>query len=155
MSEIVYASSLSPEHRERIVQILFFNAHQAIATKSVAFVAERYGLPRVTVEDERLRVGLAGAIQTQTLFAVLRERSGEHPVGVVVYTREGDALVVLYVAVHEDFSSRGPRADRKLLIHMTKEIRAIARRVKGVDSLLVYLGRSTTPTRVRVGREPS
>lgn len=152
MPEIVYASSLSPDHRGDVEQILFFNANQGRASEAVAFVAERYGIPRVTVgDDERLRVGLASTVQTQTLFAVLREDGRNRPIGVVVYTREDDAFVVLFVAVHEEFSSRGKRKDLKALLHMTNEVRAIARRVKGVDSLLVYLGRKT-PTRIKVSR---
>lgn len=154
MSEILYASSLSAAHRQEVEEILFFNANQGRTSETVAFVAERYGLPRVMVDEERLRVELASAVEAQTLFAILREGGRDRPVGVVVYTREDDAFVVLFVAVHEEFSSRGARAGRKVLLHMTNEVKAIARRVKGVDSLLVYLGR-TTPTRIRVSRGPT
>lgn len=156
MPQIVYSSSLDEAHRDEVEQILFFNAHQGRTSEAVTFVAERYGVPRVATDDDgRLRVGLASSVQTQTLFALLREgeREGarDRAVGVVVYTREDDAFVILFVAVHEEFSSRGARAGLRVLLQMTNEIKAIARRVKGVDSLLVYLGR-TTPTRVRVGR---
>lgn len=152
MPQIVYSSSLDEAHRDEVEQILFFNAHQGRTSEAVAFVAERYGVPRVATDDDgRLRVGLASSVQTQTLFALLREGERDRAVGVVVYTREDDAFVILFVAVHEEFSSRGNRAGLRVLLQMTNEIKAIARRVKGVDSLLVYLGR-TTPTRVRVGR---
>lgn len=152
MPHIIYRSRLAAEHREAVEHILFFNANQNRATESVSFVAERYGLPKVYTrdDDEYVRVKLASDIEAQTLFAMLSDGRSERPVGVVVYTRENDAFVVLFVAVHEEFCSRGPGANRKVLLHMTNEVKAIARRVKGVDSLLVYLGRRT-PTRVRVG----
>lgn len=153
MRRIVYHSSLPSEHREDLEQILFFNAHQGRTTDSVSFVAERYGLPKIHVDEkERLRVELSSTVETQTLFAVLRGRRGERPVGVAVYTRENNAFVVLFVAVHEEFCSRGPKAHLRVLMNMTNQVKAIARRVKGVDSLLVYLGRKT-PMRVRVRPE--
>jgi hypothetical protein len=91
-------------------------------------------------------------VDAQVLFAVRRvEAGGVAPVGVVVYTREDDALVVLFLAIHEDFTARGPMGDRRLLLRMTDELRAIARRVKGVRSVLVFVGRPT-PMRLPVGR---
>jgi hypothetical protein len=155
MSEIAFTSVLGGEHKQELERLLFFNDNQAKVSDAVMLVAGRYGTPRVQVVSERLRVGLE-SVQPQTLFAVRRTSSsvgaGVEPVGVMVYTREEDALVVLYLAVHEHYASRGPKADQRLLMRMTGELRGIARRVKGITSMVLFVGRST-PTRITISRD--
>jgi len=151
MSEIAFTSVLGGEHKQELERLLFFNGNQAKVSDAVTLVAQRYGTPRVQVVGERLRVGL-DSVQPQTLFAVRRAAAGIEPVGVMVYTREDDALVVLFLAVHEDYASRGPKADRRLLMRMTGELRGLARRVKGITSVVLFVGRST-PTRIAIARD--
>jgi hypothetical protein len=43
--------------------------------------------------------------------------------------------------------------DRRLLLRMTGEVRAIARRVKGVAAVMMFIGRPT-PLRLPVDRGP-
>lgn len=150
MSEVVFTSQLGPEHKQELERLLFFNGNQAKVSEAVILVAERYGTPRVQVVSERLRVGLEST-QAQSLFAVRPTASGVEPVGVVVYTREEDALLVLYLAVHEHYAARGPRADERLLLRMTDELRAIGRRVKGISSLVLFVGRGR-PARITIAR---
>jgi hypothetical protein len=143
MSEIVFTSSLAAEHAEELEQLLFFNGNQARATDAIAHVAERYGHPKIQVVDDELRVDVASRVQTQTLFVVEQHGPRQRPVGVIVFTRETDVFVALYLAVHEDFCSHGPRAGEKLLLRMVGQLEAIARRVKGLEGLRLYLRRAT------------
>jgi hypothetical protein len=152
MAEIAFTSALGQEHKGELERLLVFNDNQARLSDAVMLVAGRYGAPRVQVVAERLRVGLEST-PVQTLFAVRRTASGPVPVGVMVYTREDDALVVLFLAVHEHYSSRGPEARHRLLLRMTSELRGIARRVKGIGAVVLFVGRST-PTRLAVPRDP-
>ncbi len=151
MSEIVFTSSLGLEHRDELERLLFFNDNQSRASEGVMFVARRYGLPRISANAERLRVELDSEVQTQTLFAVHRTTRGDGPIGVVVYTREEDAFVVLFVALHEEFSIGGAMADRMLLVRMKDEVAAIARRVRGISTLVMYTGRPR-PIRIALHR---
>jgi len=153
MSEIVFTSALRPTHKDELERLLFFNANQARVSASVSLIAERYGVPRIQVVEDHLRIELDSPVEAQTLYAVQRTASSVEPVGVVVYTREEDAFVVLFVAVHEDFTARGPLADRRLLMRITDELRAIARRVRGVRSLVMFMGRPA-PLRLSVDRGP-
>lgn len=150
MPEIAFTSLLAREHKDELERLLFFNDNQAKVSEEVVAIAERYGAPRVLVEGEHLRVGLDAAA-VQTLFAVRHAGPLAEPVGVMVYTRDDDALVVLFLAVHEDYASRGPRADQRLLLRMTGELRAIGRRVKGIASLVMFVGRSQ-PLRIAIPR---
>lgn len=151
MAEIVFTSRLGPEHKDELERLLFFNGNQGKVSASVSRIAERYGVPRIQLVDERLWIALDSSVEAQSLFAVRQTRAGPEPVGVVVYTREEDAFVVLFVAVHEHYSARGPMADRRLLLRMTTELRTIARRVKGVRSVVLFIGRAA-PLRLAVDR---
>jgi hypothetical protein len=150
MSEIAFTSALGREHKDELERLLFFNDNQAKVSEAVVLVTERYGAPRILVESEQLRVGLEAA-SVQTLFAVRRTGATAAPVGVMVYTREADTLVVLFLAVHEHYSSRGPQARHRLLLRMTSELKLIARRVRGISALVLFVGRST-PTRIAIPR---
>ncbi len=151
MSEVRFTSSLPAEHRDDIERLLFFNGNQAKVVGSVGFVTQRYGVPRIRVVDERVRIGL-DPHEPQTLFAVELEDDEPHPIGVIIYVREDDALVVLFVAVDEAFSSQGEHAGVGLLRLIMAELQGVARRVRGIGTVAVYLGR-TTPTRIAVKRD--
>ncbi len=103
-------------------------------------VSKTYGLPKLVAEDESLHMTVSKGVSVQTLFVTSRGPSGTGPVGAIVFTREENALVALYMAVHEDFSATGKFAGEKLMIKMLKELQGIARRVRGVDALHLYLG---------------
>lgn len=151
MSDIAFTSTLAQEHRDELERLLFFNRNQSRVSNGVEFVAQRYGIPRVNVVGEGLRVELASQLATQTLFVVEHGPAGASPIGVVTYTRDEGTLLVLFVAVHEDYSSRGVRAGDMLLVQIVRELKSIARRVRGVSSLVLYVGREK-PTHIVLRR---
>lgn len=153
MSEIAFTSTLGHEHKDELERLLFFNGNQARVSDAVSHVAQRYGVPRITTAGERLRIEIESPVEAQTLFVLHQTPAEVALVGVLVYTRQHDAFVVLFVAVHEDFTARGAMADLRLLLRMTDQLRAIGRRVKGVGSVLMFLGRPT-PVRLAVDRPP-
>lgn len=141
-----FSSSLPLEHREEAERILFFNLQQEKMKEGIRAVSQTYGLPKlvVTGEDEqRLHMTTAKGLAVQTLFVTARGVGADGPVGAIVFTREENALVALYMAVHEDFSATGKFAGEKLMIRMLKELESIARRVRGVEVLRLYLGGET------------
>lgn len=150
LPEVAFTSSLAAEHRDDIERLLFFNGNQAKVARSIGLVTQRYGMPRIRVVADRLRIGL-DPHEPQTLFAVERDADDEHAIGIAVYVREGDALVVLFVAVDESYSSRGEYAEVGLLRRLIAELQAAARRVRGIAAVTVYFGRAT-PTRIVVRR---
>jgi len=147
-----FSSTLPVEHRQEAERILFFNLQQEKVKDGIRVVSETYGLPKLVVDGERLHLVVSKDVSVQALFVTARSRGGEEdPVGAIVFTREDNALIALYMAVHEDFSAAGPRADAKLMIKMLKELEGIARRVRGVDVLKLYLG-GQTPVAKKVRR---
>jgi hypothetical protein len=58
--------------------------------------------------------------------------------GTVIYTRESDTLVMLYVAVREDYCSKGNKEDELLFFRIVSQLRSIGSRIKGVSSIRVF-----------------
>jgi hypothetical protein len=146
-----FSSSLPLEHREEAERILFFNLQQEKMKDGIRAVSQTYGLPKLVAEDERLHMTTAKGLAVQTLFVTARGIGADGPVGAIVFTREENALVALYMAVHEDFSATGKYAGEKLMIKMLKELEGIARRVRGVEVLKLYLG-GQTPIEKKIRR---
>ncbi len=142
----VFSSSLPLEHREEAERILFFNLQQEKMKAGIRAVSEIYGLPRLVAEGARLRLIVGSEVEVQTLFVSVH---GEGPVGAIVFTREDAALVALYMAVHEDYSAGGLHGSERLMLKMLKEIEGIARRVRGVSAVHLYLG-GQTPVKKRL-----
>ncbi len=151
MTELALTSTLEAAHEPAIERLLFFHPDQDRSVECIRHVVERYGRPKLRIVRDRIVVEVASRVQTQTLFVTATTPEGDMPVGIMVYTREGDAFVVLFVVVHEAFCRDGPRASERLLQRMVTELQAIARRVKGVERLVLYLGRKT-PVSMRVRR---
>ncbi len=154
MSELVVTSTLGAEHRDELERLLFFNENQERASEGVTHVVNRYGAPKIQVHQERLRVGLDSEAQPQTLYAIAQSEGGVRPVGVVVYIREEDQLVVLFVAVDGQYASRGAKGNRQVFSRMIGAVKSNALRVRGINAVLVYMGRST-PTRIKLRRPSS
>jgi hypothetical protein len=150
MVDIAFTSSIPVEHRDEVERMLFFNGNQAKVVDSVELVTERYGMPRLRVVADRLRITMESH-EPQTLFAVARNGERTTPIGGAVYLREGDTLQVLFVALHEDYCTDGEHGDVGLLRRMVAELTGIARRVRGVAALSIYFGRAT-PTRIVIRR---
>lgn len=149
VDELVFSSRIGLEHKDELERLLFFNGNQARVVDGVAFVVQQFGIPRIRSEAGSLRIALASGRESQTLFVIDRGELGDDLVGVVVYLREGDALVALFVAVHEAYAIAGERGERNLTLRILDELKAIGRRVKGIATLQVYLGRRT-PARLAV-----
>lgn len=151
MAEIAFTSQVGLDQREEVERLLFFNGNQARSSEAVAYVVERYGMPKLREEVDHLRVDLDSEVSVQTLYAVRPTGQGRVPVGVAVYTRDADAIVVLLAAVHEDYCAGGVFARHRVLVQLVGEIKRIAKAVRGVDRVVVYVGRRT-PARLSVAR---
>jgi len=146
---VVFSSRLDPSYHEYLQKLLFFNPNQAQVAPEILRAIERYGEPKIAVIDDRLRVALGSSTEVQTLFVLEADQPGARLVGVVVYTREEDTLVVVYVALDEAYAARGMNAQRLLFLRIVDELRSVARRIKGVGSLTLFCGGGTA-RRIRV-----
>lgn len=132
---ITFTSTLHRAYQHELEQLLYFNDNQAKVRNAILSTMERYGTPRISLPNDQLWVTFDSGMQGQTLFVLDQVETNAQLVGVVVYTRENDTLVVLFIAVRGDFTQRGVHADEMLFFRILDEVRSIAGRVKGIDSV--------------------
>ena len=149
MQSVVFTSTLDLGYRDALERLFFYNGNQNTASDAILLAIERFGSPRIEVIGSRLWVSLDSGLEAQSLFVLDPSQAGEPLVGIVVYTRDNDTLVILFLAVREDFSSRGTRARELLFFRIVDEVRSVARRIRGISSITMFL-RGATAARIPV-----
>lgn len=144
-SDVFFTSVLDSRYRRDLDSLLFFNANQQRMSEAILHVLDRWGAPRIASIGDRLRVVLDAVPGVQSLYALVGTEDRSELIGVVVFTRDDDRLVVLYVAVREDYSATGRKAHELLLLRIVDQLRDIGRRISGIESVLLRTsGRHTT-----------
>jgi hypothetical protein len=129
---IRYTSTLKQEYCEELNQLMFFNPGQQAALAAIVDSVEMYGLPSVYADDGLLKINVEKLDEVQTLFAL----DGDRLVGVLVYSRvEFERLVVIHIAVGQDYSSHGKFAQNMLVMRLLDLLRNSARRIKGIKTI--------------------
>ncbi len=135
-ARIGFTSVLDDAYLEELEKLLFFNPQQNKILTGINESIADYGVPNIYVDRGRLRVGIENLPGAQTIFA-LEDGAGEPSlVGVMVYSRvDLENLVLLHIAVREEYSRFGARSDVGLVNKMMSQLRAIARKLNGVRSI--------------------
>lgn len=139
MCKLFFTSTLDRTYYDALERIFCFNGNQGKVYDSILSAVERYGIPHVSIVKDRLWVTFDSRLEAQSLFVLRQAEPKAELVGVVVYVREDNELVVIFVAIREDHVHGGIRSDRILLLRMVDELRSIARRVKGIASIKMFL----------------
>lgn len=136
---LTFSSALPANRRDELEELMFFHPEQGEHTTSINASIEAYGFPKILQEEESLRIGIAGR-DVQTLYAFVSRGSTQELAGVVVYTRASDdTLVLLHMAVKPEFSFSNGYRNELVLPRMLAQLRAIAKRIKGIKRLsIVY-----------------
>jgi hypothetical protein len=135
-SRIRFSSVLEREYRDDLEELMFFNPQQGKALTGINHAISEYGVPSVAEVDGRLRIGVEGLPESQTLFAL--DFSAAKPIlaGVMVYMRiTAENLVLLHIAVKEDYSRTGIYGDEMLVLRFMTQLREIAKRINGIRSI--------------------
>jgi len=136
-----YTSILKPEYSEELEQLLFFNSAQHTTHSAIVDSIEMFGEPFVENDGERLRINVRKLDEVQTLFAF----DGDILAGLSIYSRVSlERLVVIHIAVREDYSSYGEFANKMLVMRMSQQLRECARRIKGIETIRMMYGNNRT-----------
>lgn len=96
------------------------------------------GPPDIEVDGDFLHVKVGSPGDIQTLFALDNDNDGQRPefAGVIIYVRiDYENIVVVQVAVEEEYSVDGRYAGKMLPMKFLVELREVARRIRGVRSI--------------------
>jgi len=136
-----YTSVYGAKHRRELVQLLFLNPRQHIVRAAIVEGIEKYGVPKIVIEQDHLRMKLDGGLEVQTLFAVASSLFRSRLAGVMIYTRlDSETMLLLHLAVAPDYSSHGRHRKQMLALRFVEQLRGIAAQVKGVRVVRVMLG---------------
>jgi len=144
MRNIRISSLLPVSFRDELERIVFFNPEQSLITGRLVDLVHRYGVPEIFDESDCLRFRSRGLGQLQTLYALDATDEPEHLVAVAMFTRlRRRSLVVVHLAVHEDYSSRGKWSGEAVVAQLVAAIRNLALRTRGVNTLRILYPHET------------
>lgn len=149
MGPVRITSALPLAHRDELERITFFNPEQNRVAKPLLQSVHRYGIPKILEDGPNLRFSVRDFGQVQSLYA-LDDRDGEAQlVGVALFVRESlECLLVLHLAVHEEYTANGSRAELWVTPRLMAAVRALALRIRGVRWVrFLYPRRTRLPIR--------
>jgi hypothetical protein len=127
---------LPTAYRDELDRIVFFNPEQSRVTTPLLDSVQRYGVPLVVEDGALLRFCVPAFGTVQSLYAFDESEQTARLVGVVMFVREtADTMLLLHLAVHEDYASGGNRADAWVAPRLLAAVRSACRRTRGVTTL--------------------
>ncbi len=141
-----FTSLLTAEHLPELERLLFFNPQQNRYSKEIMQVIEDNGLPKIVKDRQRLKICIGEQQEVNSIFA-LTQSPAEQLVGVIVFTRpDDDQIMILHVAVDQEYSFQGSHADALLTFRLIEAVQHLASKVKGVTRVGLMYGRHTGRT---------
>ncbi len=138
MRDIRITSQLHRSYRDELERIVFFNPEQGLITRTLVDLVRRYGVPSIVEDGDQLRFRASAFGMLQTLYAMDSTDQPERLVGLAMFTRtKRGSMLVLHLAVHEDYTSRGKRGGAAVVARLFTAIRNLALRTRGVRSLRI------------------
>lgn len=118
--------------------MVFFNPEQSLITGKLVALVRRYGVPEIFEDAGCLRFRSRGLGVLQTLYCLDATEGTDHLVGVAMFTRlRRRSLVVVHLAVHEDYTSRGRWSGEAVVAQLIAAIRTVGLRTRGVTILRI------------------
>ena len=135
---------LPVSYREELERIVFFNPEQGRVTTSLLDSVRRYGVPSIVEDGSFLRFSVPGFGTIQSLYALDESAQPVQLAGVVMFVREtADTMLLLHVAVHEDYAAGGVRADAWVTPQLMAAVRSACRRTHGITTLRMLYPRES------------
>jgi hypothetical protein len=135
LNRLHFTSVHGAKHRQELEELLFLNPRQHIVRAAIVEGIEKYGVPKIIIEHDLLRVKIDSDLEVQTVFAVAVGLFHSQLAGVMIHT-----LLLLHMAVAADYSSHGRHRKQMLALRFVEQLRGIAAQIKGVRQVRVMLG---------------
>lgn len=132
VDDFEFVSAVDAQMWKDVEALFYFHPRQGELIGSIRSSVEAHGSPEILRRGGRIYVGIPKN-DAQCLFACHPARRPGVPVGVVLYLRTAPELLrILHVAVAPPYELDGPLGQRQLALRLVNEVRALARRIKGV-----------------------
>jgi hypothetical protein len=141
LNRLHFTSVHGAKHRQELEELLFLNPRQHIVRAAIVEGIEKYGVPKIIIEHDLLRVKIDSDLEVQTVFAVAVGLFHSQLAGVMIHTRlDPETILLLHMAVAADYSSHGRHRKQMLALRFVEQLRGIAAQIKGVRQVRVMLG---------------
>jgi hypothetical protein len=138
MRKIRVSSILPVTYRGELERIVFFNQEQNQVTKPLLDSLHRYGIPTIVEEDACLRFRVRAFGRLQSLYAFDETTAPARLAGVAMFVRESPtSIVVLHLAAHEDYTTRGKWSNASVVVQLLIAIRGASLRTRGIETLRI------------------
>ena len=131
-------SHLGINYRERLDRLFFFNPHQYKVKDRVLYSVTQYGAPEIQSSCHSITLGIKNLQGAQPLF-VLSGRKKDQLQAALLYVRENDRLIVLYLALNPRLTHNWTESCA-LLLFITQALRGIALRISGIIAIEFKVG---------------
>ena len=136
--KLSFVSQLPRSFFDELNSLFFFNPNQGLYTGEIVRSIETYGVPKIIVEGENLRLIIGDGTNAQALFGLLHKEGETVLCGVIAYTRtRPETLELIHVALKEEYALFGAEGGQGLLVRMMSEMKGIARKIRGVRAIYV------------------
>ncbi len=140
---ITFSSVLPPSRQDELAELLFFNVQQHRVRNDIVNAIEQYGVPEIVVDDQSLRVHVGQLGEVQSVFALTRNTG--KLIGVMLYARVSETkLVLLHIGIDPRFGSASKGREQLLALRLISQLRATAKTIRGITTLEILYGNSTT-----------
>lgn len=125
-------SLLDLRYTAALEELLFAHPDQGRFRRTILDSVERYGSPKVVLQNGGLRIQLPRIEDTQALFALLENEL----VGALVYTRTSSGVLeIMHIVVKAAFTYRGNQAGDEVSFQLVDAVCRVGQRIRGVDSV--------------------
>ena len=138
MRKVRVSSILPVSYREELERIVFFNREQGRVKAWLLDSVHRYGIPAIVEENGCLRFRVAAFGRLQSIYAFDDVSEPSQLAGVAMFVRDApDSMVVLHLAVHEHYTSRGKWSEALAVVRLVDAIRSASERTHGIETLSI------------------
>lgn len=137
--QIKFISNPEISYLEDIKSLLFFNQSQRRVASGIVSSIEKYGLPQISIVNDKIVLGVGNLENVQSMFAIHSDIPEKPVAGIVIYFRSDMSnITVLHISVKEEYSFEGVYRDSFVALRLIAELKSIAKRIKGINSLTIY-----------------
>jgi hypothetical protein len=138
MRKVRVSSILPLSYRDELERIVFFNREQGLVKACVLDSVHRYGIPVIVEENGCLRFRVDAFGRLQSIYAFDDASEPSQLAGVAMFVRDApDSMVVLHLAVHEQYTSRGKWSEALAVVRLVDAIRSASERTHGIETLRI------------------
>jgi hypothetical protein len=138
-------SHLDLSYRDELDQLFFFNPRQSKVKDQVLHSIARYGSPEIQAVGQKITLGIRNIQGAQALFILAGKKKLLQ--GVLVYIRENDRLVVLYLALNPACTANW-QSSCASLVCITQALRSIALQISGINFVELAVGAKRIQMRI-------